>query len=256
MQLCSVLPRASMEAAGLPQAFIDILEKNNWFPNQFNIDLNGETVDHKAVAELPFINQSNLHSLALQVEPSLTEEEVKRNTFGNDLIFFRRDIEDAKLLEHTAKITAIPNAIEVDKGLLQLAVNKEHFFRSANKECCGLLYKVSPKHIHYVLPLLDETINSIFTAEEYKKDWNSVEDNAVITMAFFHPPFKITKFGSNGEKDRPGEHMTIRLKKTKPNNQTKQVRNNGNNRKRAGNSSSAAIQEANGATKPKKQKKK
>lgn len=59
----------------------------DFYPTSFDIDMNGKRMAWQGVALLPFIDQTRLlDGMALHY-PKLTEEEVRRNSWGNNAIF-------------------------------------------------------------------------------------------------------------------------------------------------------------------------
>lgn len=59
----------------------------DFYPSTFEIDMNGKKMAWQGVALLPFIDQKRLLDAMAVEYPNLTEEEVKRNRWGNDVIF-------------------------------------------------------------------------------------------------------------------------------------------------------------------------
>ena len=63
----------------------------DFYPSTFEIDMNGKKMAWQGVALLPFIDQKRLLDAMAVEYPNLTEEEVKRNRWGNDIIFASDD---------------------------------------------------------------------------------------------------------------------------------------------------------------------
>lgn len=59
----------------------------DFYPKTFEIDMNGKKMAWQGVALLPFIDPKRLLDTMALEYPNLTEEEVKRNSWGNDVIF-------------------------------------------------------------------------------------------------------------------------------------------------------------------------
>jgi 5'-3' exoribonuclease 2 len=59
----------------------------DFYPTSFDIDMNGKRMSWQGVALLPFIDQKRLLDAMAVHYPKLTEEEVRRNTWGNNAIF-------------------------------------------------------------------------------------------------------------------------------------------------------------------------
>lgn len=88
-QLMSVLPAASRHA--LPTAFHDLMtEKDSeiidFYPEEFQVDLNGKKMAWQGVALLPFIDMSRLLKAVQSKYPLLSPEDVARNTRGKDVL--------------------------------------------------------------------------------------------------------------------------------------------------------------------------
>mmetsp|Transcript_11287 Transcript_11287/g.27781 ORF Transcript_11287/g.27781 Transcript_11287/m.27781 type:complete len:1182 (+) Transcript_11287:127-3672(+) len=89
-QLMGVLP--SHSAHCLPpkcQALMTSEESPiiDFYPIDFDVDLNGKKYLWQAVALLPWIEESRLTNEVKKIENTFTEEEKQRNTTGNDLLF-------------------------------------------------------------------------------------------------------------------------------------------------------------------------
>lgn len=59
----------------------------DFYPTAFKIDMNGKRMQWQGVALLPFINEKRLLDAMAPRYPGLTEEEVQRNRWGNDVLF-------------------------------------------------------------------------------------------------------------------------------------------------------------------------
>lgn len=88
-QLMSVLPAASRHA--LPEVFHDLMlnedsEVIDFYPQEFEIDLNGKKFAWQGVALLPFIEMSRLLAAVETKYPLLSPEDAGRNTVGHDVL--------------------------------------------------------------------------------------------------------------------------------------------------------------------------
>ncbi|KAL2226848.1 UNVERIFIED_CONTAM: 5'-3' exoribonuclease 4 [Sesamum indicum] len=118
-QLMGVLPAASAQA--LPLLYRKLMTDPSspildFYPTEFELDLNGRKQAWKAVCRLPFIEEERLLTEIAKVEHTLTDEERRRNTLGLDklfvhlshplaaklLTFFERNKDHPKL--HKAKV--------------------------------------------------------------------------------------------------------------------------------------------------------
>ncbi|KAL5525520.1 hypothetical protein ACEPAG_6856 [Sanghuangporus baumii] len=89
-QLMGVLPSASMDL--IPLAYRDLMIDVNspirdFYPTEFEQDLNGKKQEWEAVVKIPFIDEERLLKAMSSREHRLTEEERRRNSFGTSTLF-------------------------------------------------------------------------------------------------------------------------------------------------------------------------
>lgn len=63
----------------------------DFYPETFQIDMNGKKMAWQGVALLPFIDPKRLLDAMALHYPNLTEEQVRRNTIGNTVVFAADD---------------------------------------------------------------------------------------------------------------------------------------------------------------------
>lgn len=88
-QLMSVLPAASRE--NLPDVFHSLMTKPDsdiidFYPEEFEVDLNGKKMAWQGVALLPFIDMDRLLAAVQQKYPLLSDLDKKRNGVGRDVL--------------------------------------------------------------------------------------------------------------------------------------------------------------------------
>jgi 5'-3' exoribonuclease 2 len=88
-QLMGVLPAASNHA--IPKPFRSLMEEPDspiidFYPEDFELDLNGKKFRWQGVALLPFIDEKRLLDAMATKYPELTEDEVSRNQVGKDVL--------------------------------------------------------------------------------------------------------------------------------------------------------------------------
>ncbi|SCV74192.1 BQ2448_6624 [Microbotryum intermedium] len=97
-QLMGVLPDLSSQH--IPLAFRDLLSDPtspilDFYPVNFEQDLNGKKQDWEAIVKIPFIDEKRLLATMATREPRLTNEERKRNSFGDSWRFKYDEKRDA-----------------------------------------------------------------------------------------------------------------------------------------------------------------
>jgi 5'-3' exoribonuclease 1 len=89
-QLMGVLPDRSKKI--VPKAYWDLMTNPNspiidFYPRDFDLDMNGKKQDWEAVVKIPFIEEKRLLDAMATKESELTKEERQRNSFGVTLKF-------------------------------------------------------------------------------------------------------------------------------------------------------------------------
>ncbi|KHN71056.1 5'-3' exoribonuclease 1 [Toxocara canis] len=127
-QLMAVLPAASAECLPTPLQELMFDESSpilDFYPRDFETDLNGKKNDWEAVVLIPFINEKRLLDAIATKESRLTDEEKRRNSHGPHLLF-TTDTSNPTLLKSSLEgaFPDIPNCIakmtEVDMNQFRI----------------------------------------------------------------------------------------------------------------------------------------
>jgi 5'-3' exoribonuclease 2 len=89
-QLMGVFPPASRKH--IPEVFQDLMTNEDspildFYPESFEIDMNGKKMAWQGVALLPFIDEKRLLDAMATRYPQLSEDEVKRNAWGSNALY-------------------------------------------------------------------------------------------------------------------------------------------------------------------------
>lgn len=131
-QLMGVLPAASNHA--IPKAFHPLMTEEDsdiidFYPEEFELDMNGKKQEWKAVVLLPFIDEKRLLAAMGTKYPLLSDDERRRNEFGSDalLVSDRNPLYDVLAMEFyskKAKDSNKPVQLPMDKGRLSGTATK------------------------------------------------------------------------------------------------------------------------------------
>lgn len=162
-QLLAVLPAASAECLPVPYQELMIDDTSSiiqFYPRDFDTDLNGKKNDWEAVVLIPFINEELLLAAMATKEARLNEEERRRNSHGPHLLF-TVDPSNPKVLKST-----LPNVLsDVSNCIANVEEISMDYFRIPQERVVhGLLPGVkldvyfpgfpTTKHIEYTTELM------------------------------------------------------------------------------------------------------
>ncbi|KAJ6693861.1 hypothetical protein OIU85_004629 [Salix viminalis] len=170
-QLMAVLPAASAHALPLfyrklmMDASSPILD---FYPTDFELDINGKRFSWQAICKLPFIEESRLVSEIAKVEHTLTDEERRRNRLGYDVLCVRVShplaVKVISLLECKDQ-SAMPTAdikYQIDptisggmNGYIYIS-EKPEWLMTTNDQVISVFYEYPPFHSH--IPRLPEGV--------------------------------------------------------------------------------------------------
>lgn len=117
-QLMGVLPASSNHA--IPKPFHPLMtdedsEIIDFYPEEFDLDLNGKKQSWKAIVLLPFIDEKRLLGAMAKKYPELTEDEVMRNEPGKDALIIsdKHPLYDDLAMEFYSKRSKVAGSKEV-----------------------------------------------------------------------------------------------------------------------------------------------
>ncbi|KAL9395550.1 hypothetical protein Peur_009803 [Populus x canadensis] len=178
-QLLGVFPAASSHA--LPVHYRKLMTDPNspiidFYPTDFEVDMNGKRYAWQGIAKLPFIDESRLLAEVQKIEHTLTEEEARRNSTMFDMLFVSSShslSESIYLLDNHCKQLTDKERAEVKErinpelsdgmnGYLSPCAGDTHppIFRSpvismedilANEVIC-VIYRLPDPHSHITRP--------------------------------------------------------------------------------------------------------
>ncbi|XP_014676805.1 PREDICTED: 5'-3' exoribonuclease 2-like [Priapulus caudatus] len=119
-QLMGVFPAASKQH--LPVTFRRLMFAPespiiDFYPENFYVDLNGKKYAWQGVALLPFVDEKRLLKALVDVYPDLTEDEKRRNTRGNDILFVGKDHPAHDFLEGITEGSGVTDWVPIDTKL-------------------------------------------------------------------------------------------------------------------------------------------
>lgn len=94
----------------------------DYYPSDFQIDMNGKKMAWQGVALLPFIDEKRLLKALDERYPQLTEDEVRRNGFGDHTLFVS---EDSRLYDALCALYAKRKNTEVSVSSASCACERQ-----------------------------------------------------------------------------------------------------------------------------------
>lgn len=90
--LCAWLTEFLPSRKHIPEVFHRFMVEEispiiDFYPTTFQIDMNGKRMVWQGVALLPFIDEKRLLEAMAMEYPNLTEAEIQRNKWGDDVMF-------------------------------------------------------------------------------------------------------------------------------------------------------------------------
>ncbi|KAG9306851.1 hypothetical protein G9A89_005752 [Geosiphon pyriformis] len=170
-QLMGVLPAASKEH--LPKALAQLMidkesEINDFYPEDFEIDLNGKKFAWQGVALLPFIEESRLLAALEKVYPNLNEEETNRNSNGSEILCFGNK---HKLYEELCPLYGKRNSDE-PVSLKPESSGKLFGFVSPDPDCIPGSTFYSPLTEHNMPDIVnDKSLSVLYTRPPKIEEW-------------------------------------------------------------------------------------
>ncbi|KAL2328421.1 hypothetical protein Fmac_021848 [Flemingia macrophylla] len=176
-QLLSVLPPASAHA--LPKAYAQLMldEKSkilDFFPKDFEVDIEGKRFFWQGVCKLPWIDDKRLVAETRELRNELSENEAVRNSVKADILFVRSTsklAEKVGFLSLTSKLdTRISDGIGGVISLCHEFVEKpclgmESFDNKEERVLCVYYELPSTNHIPYLLSGVNLPEKSIFEGD-------------------------------------------------------------------------------------------
>lgn len=181
-QLMGVLPPLSGHC--LPTACRELMTKpgmEHYYPEKFDLDLNGKKFTWQAVALLPFIKEEDLVKAVESVQHTFTEDEKRRNSEGKDYLYVHQS---SGLSNTLFKMYTLPAG--GDKKSIRDLTDDEldmRFEKIDPKESGGVFGGLRP-YREGVVP--GSTPVPPFKHRELQK----VEDVPVFSAEFYNPAYK------------------------------------------------------------------
>lgn len=125
-QLLSVLPAASGKL--IPTAYKHLMTSTDseiidYYPRNFERDLNGKKMEWEAVVLIPFIDEKRLLSAMAKCDSELTPEEKARNIHGPMLVYTYSNTSQGQLQAPAPSLPDIGNLLCYEQKLYPSEVN-------------------------------------------------------------------------------------------------------------------------------------
>ncbi|CAN8072972.1 unnamed protein product [Agarophyton chilense] len=172
-QLQAVMPASSGKLV-LPTCYSDLMVDPNspildYYPADFDVDLNGKRFAWQGVVLLPFIDESRLNAALLPLNAKLSKEERHRNTFGRTCILIHKESRMGRILGKNPKMDSkqlTKISLEEAGGYLFGKVSERVQCRDHKRKVLTLTFEVPD-----FLPHRSEILQGASTPPMQLDDW-------------------------------------------------------------------------------------
>lgn len=175
-QLMGVFPAASRKHLPEPYQLLMTEEESpilDFYPGDFEIDMNGKKMAWQGIALLPFIEQDRLLAAIATKEPQLTVDERRRNAWGDNvmLVAEKNKLHDGLCELYTKQKPKAPIPIDakLSRGVLGGVLADPHFIPGStiysplsDMDECPDIHDNSSLSVRYYFPKMMKPHRSVF----------------------------------------------------------------------------------------------